>query len=80
MYQNRNDTKYIELSTDVKFFPLACNSQIATTLGLSPYEKVFNQKLRKPIMFKANSSKMHMAIAKLQKIQFVITYRYHARL
>ena len=45
------------MSTDVKLFPLASNSQISTTVGLSPYETVFNQKTRKPIMFKANSSK-----------------------
>ena len=30
-----NDTKYTELSKDVKLFPLAYNSQITTTLGLS---------------------------------------------
>ena len=52
-----NDKKYTEWSTDVKLFPLASNSQISTTVGLSPYEMVFNQKTRKPIMFKANPSK-----------------------
>ena len=54
---NGNDTRYTEWSTDVKPFPLSYNSQIITTLGLSPYEIVFNQKPRKPIMFTANSSK-----------------------
>ena len=54
---NGNDTQYTEWSTDVKLFPLSYNSQITTTLGLSPYEMVFNQKPRKPIMFTANSSK-----------------------
>ena len=54
---NGNDTKYTEWSTDVKLFPLAYNSQITTTLGMSPYEMVFNQKPRKPIMFTANAHK-----------------------
>ena len=54
---NGNDTKYIEWSADVKLFPLAYNSQITTTLRMSPYELVFNQKPRKPIMFTANSHK-----------------------
>ena len=55
---NGSDTKFTEWSTDVKMFPLSYNSQITTTLGLSPYEKVFNQKPRKPIIFTANSSKV----------------------
>ena len=50
---NGNDTKYTEWSTDVKLSPLAYNSQITTTLGLSSHEMVFNQKPRKPIMFTA---------------------------
>ena len=54
---NGNDTKYTEWSADVKLFPLAYNSQITTTLGMSPYKMVFNQKPRKPIMFTANSHK-----------------------
>ena len=54
---NGNDAKYTEWSADVKLFPLAYNSQITTTLGMSPYEMVFNQKPRKPIMFTANSHK-----------------------
>ena len=54
---NGNDTKYTKWLADVKLFPLAYNSQITTTLGMSPYEMVFNQKPRKPIMFTANSHK-----------------------
>ena len=54
---NGNDTKYTERSTDVKLLPLAYNSQITTTLGLSPYQGVFNQKRRKTIIFIGNSSK-----------------------
>ena len=54
---NGNDTKSTELSADVKLFPLAYTSQITTTLGMSPYEMVFNQKTRKPIMFTANAHK-----------------------
>ena len=33
------------------------NSKITTTLGMSPYEMIFNQKPRKPIMFTANVHK-----------------------
>ena len=40
---NGNDTTYTEWSTDVLFSTLAYNSQITTTLGLSPYEMVFNR-------------------------------------
>ena len=54
---NRNDTRYTEWSADVKLFPLAYNSQITTILGMSPYEMVFNQKPRKPIIFTANAHK-----------------------
>ena len=54
---NGNDTKYTEWSTDVKLFPLAYNSQVTKTLGMSPYKMVFNQKPRKPIMFTANAHK-----------------------
>ena len=54
---NGNDTRYTEWSTDVKLFPLSYNAKITATLGLSPYEMLFNQKPRKPIMFTANSSK-----------------------
>ena len=57
----------------IKLFPLSYNSQITTTLGMSPYEMmVFNQKPRKPIMFTANAHKMHKVIANQTKIQFVI--------
>ena len=54
---NGNDTRYTEWSADVKLFPLSYNSQITTTLGMSPYEMVFNQKPGKPIMFTANAHK-----------------------
>ena len=40
-----------------KIFPLSYNSQITTTLGILPYEMVFNQKPRKPIMLTANAFK-----------------------
>ena len=32
------DTRYTEWSADVKLFPLSYNSQITTTLGMSPYK------------------------------------------
>ena len=54
---NGNDTRHIEWSADVKLFPLSYNSQMTKTLGMSPYEIVFNQKQRKPIMFTANAHK-----------------------
>ena len=54
---NGNDTRYTELSADVKLFPLSHNLQITTTLGMSPYEMVFNQKPREPIMCTANAHK-----------------------
>ena len=75
---NGNDTRYTERSTDVKLFPLSYNSQITTTLGLSPYERVFNQKPRKPIILTANSSKfaMHNVIANPLKNQYVTIYHY----
>ena len=55
---NGNDTRYTEWSADVKLFPLSYNSQITTTLGMSTYKIVFNQKPRKPIMFTANAHKI----------------------
>ena len=64
---NGNDTNYTEWPTDVGVFPLAYNSQITTTLGLSPYEKVFNQKPRLPIMFTAKSSKNTQGSCQLTK-------------
>ena len=55
---NGKDTKYTEWSADVNLFPLTYNSTITTTLEKSPYEMVFNQKPRKPIMFTASSHKI----------------------
>ena len=40
---NGNNTRCTEWSADVKLFPLSYSSQITRTLGLSPYEMVFNQ-------------------------------------
>ena len=54
---NGIDTQYTEWSADVKLFPFSYNSQITTTLEMSPYEMVFNQKPRKPIIFTANAHK-----------------------
>ena len=76
MYLNGNDTRYTEWSSDVKLFPLSYDSQIITTLGISPYEMVFNQKPRKPKLFTANAHKMHKVIVNQIKIQFVIIYHY----
>ena len=71
---NRNDTRYTEWSTDVKLLPSSYNPQITTTLGLLPYEMVFNQKPQKPMMFTANSSKIHKAIVNRLKNQYVTIY------
>ena len=54
---NGSYLRLIHWSTDLKLFPLSYNSQITTTLGMSPYEMVFNKKPRKPIMFTANAHK-----------------------
>ena len=70
---NGKDARYTEWSADVKLIPLSYNSQITTTLGMSPYEMVFNQKPRKPNLFTAKAHKMHKVIANQIKIQFVIT-------
>ena len=64
---NGNDIRHTEWSTDVKLFPLSYNSQITTTLGKSPYEMVFNQKPRKPIMFTANAHKNAQGFCRLNK-------------
>ena len=55
---NGNDTRYTEWSTDAKLSPLFYTSQITTTLGISPYELVFNQQPRKSIMFTAIAYKI----------------------
>ena len=73
---NGNDTEYTEWLTDVKFFPLAYNSQVIKTLGLSPYRMVFNQKSRKSIKFTAKTSKTHKVFANPQKHQFIMIYHY----
>ena len=76
---NGNDTRYTEWLTDVKLFPLANNHilQITTTLGMLPYERVFNQKPRKPIVFTANAHKMRKFIVnqiKIHMLQLTNTY------
>ena len=45
------DTQYDIWSQKVKVFPFAFNSQVRTNMNLSPYELVFGQKPKKPIMF-----------------------------
>ena len=66
---NGSDNKYTENSTDEKLFPLACNSQITTTLGLSQYEMVCNQKPPKNRYFSQQfPQKMHKIIVTLQRI------------
>ena len=73
---NGNDTRYTERSADVNLFPLSYNSQITTTLGMSPYEMGFNQKPRKPIMSTANATKILKVIVNQIKIQYIIIYHY----
>ena len=67
MYHKR---KCPEWSTDVKLFPLAYNSQLTTTLRLSPYEMVFKRKPRKPIMSQQTPQKTHKVLAHQKKNQF----------
>ena len=73
---NENDTKYTELSADVKLFPLAYNSQITTTLGMSPYEMVLIKSQVNQLCLQQMPIKMHKVIANQIKTQFVITYLY----
>ena len=44
------ESQYDTWSQKVKVFPFAFNSQVRTNLNLSPYELVFGQKPKKPIM------------------------------
>ena len=53
------------------------NSHITTTLGMSPYEIVFNQKTRKPIMFTANASKNTQGYCQLNKDSICYILRLH---
>ena len=73
---NGNDTRYTEWSADVKLFPLAYNSQITTTLGMSPYEMVFNQKHANQQFLQQTLIKTDKVIVNQIKTQFVITYLY----
>ena len=73
---NGNDTKYTELSADVKLFPLAYNSQITTTLGMSPYKMVLIKCQVNQLCLQQMRIKMHKVIANQIKTQFVITYLY----
>ena len=50
--ESQNDT----WSHKVKVFPFAFNSQVQTNMNLSPYELVFGQKPKKPIMFNLSST------------------------
>ena len=50
-----------------QLFPLSYNSQNTTTLGMSPYEMVFNQKPCKTIMFTANVHKNAQGYCKPNK-------------
>ena len=73
---NGNDTRKTARSTDVKLFPLAYNSQITTTLGMSPYEKVINQKPRKRIIITANAHKNAQGYCQPNKDSIFTTYPY----
>ena len=74
---NGDFKKYTECSTDVKLFPLAYNSKITTTLGLSPYEKAFNQKPRYAKLFTANSSKSAKGFCQPNKDSFYYNLPLH---
>ena len=50
------DSQYDRWSKKVKLFPFAFNSQVRTIMNLSPYELVFGQKPKKPIMFILSST------------------------
>ena len=48
--------KYNNWSRKAKIFPFAYNTQYQIRLGMSPYEVVFNQKLRKPTKIKLGTT------------------------
>ena len=50
------DSQYDTWSHNVKVFPFAFNSQVTTNVNLSPYELVFGQKPKKPILFNLSST------------------------
>ena len=50
------DSQYNPWSHKVKNFLFAFNSQVRTNMNLSPYELVFGQKPKKPIMFNLSST------------------------
>ena len=50
------DSQYDTWSQKVKVFPFAFNSQVRTNRNLSPYELVFGQKPKRPIMFNLSSN------------------------
>ena len=54
--QTVSDTQYNTWSQKVKIFPFAFNSQVRTNMNLSPYEMVFGQKPKQPIMFHLSST------------------------
>ena len=68
---NGNDQKYTELSRNVKVFPLPYHSQTTIAFRLTPYEMVFNQKPRKPMMLTANSSKTHKVIVNQKRLNLL---------
>ena len=74
---NGDFKKYAEWSTDLKLFPLAYNSQITTTLGISPNEMVLNQKPRKPKLFTASSSKNAKGFCQPNKDSFYYSLLLH---
>ena len=71
-----NDTRYTEWSADVKFFPLSYNSQITATLGMSPYEMVFDEKHENQLSLQQMPIKINKDIVNQIKIQYVIIYHY----
>ena len=50
------DSQYDTWSQKVKVFPFALKSQVRTNMNLSPYELVFGQKSKKPIIFNISST------------------------
>ena len=51
-----SDSQYDTYSQKVKIFPFAFNSQVRTSMNLSPLEIVFGQKPNKPVMFNLSST------------------------
>ena len=76
---NGDDKKYSEWSAVVKLFSLAYKFQTTTAVGVSPFEMVFDQNPRKPMMFTGKSSKNAQAYCQPHKDSICYNLLLHTR-